>query len=56
MINVARIYFSRWKIEDTPGEITSMYHYLKGHCKTSVCNDFHQIGLVCNRNFIKIPA
>lgn len=21
-----------------------MYRYLKGHCKTLVCNDFHQIG------------
>lgn len=28
----------------TLGEITSMYRYLKGHCKTLVCNDFHQIG------------
>lgn len=28
----------------TFGEITSMYRYLKGHCKTLVCNDFHQIG------------
>ncbi len=28
----------------TFGEIASMYRYLKGHCKTLVCNDFHQIG------------
>ncbi len=28
----------------TLGEITSMYRYLKGHCKTLVCNDFYQIG------------
>ncbi len=28
----------------TLGEITSMYRYLKGHCKTLVCNDFHQVG------------
>ena len=27
----------------TLGETTSMYRYLKGHCKTLVCNDFHQI-------------
>lgn len=28
----------------TLGETASMYRYLKGHCKTLVCNDFHQIG------------
>lgn len=28
----------------TIGEIASMYRYLKGHCKTLVCNDFHHIG------------
>lgn len=28
----------------TLGEIASMYRYLKGHCKTLVCNDFYQIG------------
>lgn len=28
----------------TFGEIASMYRYLKGHCKTLVCNDFHNIG------------
>lgn len=28
----------------TLGEIATMYRYLKGHCKTLVCNDFHQIG------------
>ncbi|WP_310605405.1 Abi family protein [Anaerosporobacter sp.] len=28
----------------TIGETTSMYRYLKGHCKTLICNDFHQIG------------
>ena len=28
----------------TIGETTSMYRYLKGHCKTLVCNDFHHIG------------
>lgn len=27
----------------TFGEIASMYRYLKGHCKTLICNDFHQI-------------
>lgn len=28
----------------TLGETASMYRYLKGHCKTLVCNDFHHIG------------
>ncbi len=28
----------------TIGETASMYRYLKGHCKTLVCNDFHHIG------------
>lgn len=28
----------------TIGEISTMYRYLKGHCKTLVCNDFHNIG------------
>ena len=28
----------------TFGEIASMYRYLKGHCKTLICNDFHKIG------------
>lgn len=28
----------------TMGEIASMYRYLKGHCKTLICNDFHRIG------------
>ena len=28
----------------TFGEIASMYRYLKGRCKTLVCNDFHHIG------------
>lgn len=28
----------------TLGETASMYKYLKGHCKTLVCNDFHHIG------------
>lgn len=28
----------------TIGETASMYRYLKGHCKTLVCNDFHKIG------------
>lgn len=27
----------------TLGETASMYRYLKGHCKTLVCNDFHHI-------------
>ena len=27
----------------TIGETASMYRYLKGHCKTLVCNDFHHI-------------
>lgn len=30
--------------ELTLGETASMYRYLKGHCKTLVCNDFHEIG------------
>ena len=28
----------------TFGETASMYRFLKGTCKTNVCNDFHQIG------------
>ena len=28
----------------TIGETSAMYRYLKGHCKTLVCNDFHNIG------------
>ncbi|MDO5573084.1 MAG: Abi family protein [bacterium] len=28
----------------TIGEISAMFRYLKGHCKTLVCNDFHNIG------------
>ena len=28
----------------TIGEIASMYRYLKGRCKTLICNDFHHIG------------
>lgn len=28
----------------TIGETASMYRYLKGRCKTLVCNDFHYIG------------
>ena len=28
----------------TFGETACMYRYLKGHCKTLVCNDFHHIG------------
>ncbi len=28
----------------TIGETSSIYRYLKGHCKTLVCNDFHCIG------------
>jgi len=28
----------------TLGETATMYRYLKGHCKTDVCNDFHRIG------------
>lgn len=28
----------------TLGETACMYRYLKGHCKTLVCNDFHHIG------------
>lgn len=31
-------------IDLTMGEIATMYRYLKGHCKTLVCNDFHGIG------------
>lgn len=27
----------------TLGEIATMYRYLKGHCKTQVCNDFHHM-------------
>ena len=27
----------------TLGEIASIYRYLKGRCKTLICNDFHQI-------------
>ena len=30
--------------ELTFGEITTMYRFLKGHCKTLVCNDFNGIG------------
>lgn len=28
----------------TIGETSAMYRYLKGHCKTAVCNDFHAVG------------
>ena len=28
----------------TIGETSAIYRYLKGHCKTLVCNDFHNIG------------
>lgn len=30
--------------ELTFGEISTMYRFLKGHCKTLVCNDFNNIG------------
>ena len=41
----------------TLGETASMYRYLKGHCKTLVCNDFHHIGRneLCKMLIMTLP-
>lgn len=42
--------------ELTFGEISTMYRFLKGHCKTLVCNDFNNIGRAELGKMLIIPT